>query len=455
MTRLEGWQNSEQNAPGRLNGADLSRSVQNFFQPITVDLNCREDLPLGLNMGSVADLYQSAAYTGGRLSASVFMTDEVEQKLDATKIQQPSDKLTPPTSIRTKEDEAIWEAMQQPHKLGKHESATHIGLSLEVIAEMQKNGQGSKLELFDSAAEGALAALQKPQTEQVLIASNIAPNVPNIEQKQQYQDVQSDSERPKVAQYGDGYMPSPTLVPSPEQLGFTKENTVAIIQAAGKLLGSLSDSQPIRGIESQLMQRALSENPNAWEHAGSSFKQLEGLPVGLMKAYIRNELAFYNQDDWRDDLAALAGHPRSDTATLGMSQISIKGVREFEERYPQFKQFLEGKGYSGPAGHEARALLDPTCVPMIVAAKTASVVDDLEKHHVSVTPETVAYAYNPDVYSYPDGHGKQEYKALYQGEVLASKAQHWDQKKEYYANNPDVIAASKHIKNVLQCMQEL
>jgi hypothetical protein len=55
------------------------------------------------------------------------MADETEQKLEAPKVQPAADSLTQPNSIRTKEDEAIWAKMQEPHKIGEHESATHIG----------------------------------------------------------------------------------------------------------------------------------------------------------------------------------------------------------------------------------------------------------------------------------------------------------------------------------------
>lgn len=49
------------------------------------------------------------------------MVDETEQKLDAPKIQTPSDALTRSSVNRTKEDEAIWDDMQKRHKLGKNE----------------------------------------------------------------------------------------------------------------------------------------------------------------------------------------------------------------------------------------------------------------------------------------------------------------------------------------------
>ncbi len=62
----------------------------------------------------------------------------------------------------------------------------------------------------------------------------------------------------------------------------------------------------------------------------------------------------------------------------------------FEKQYPQFRQFLESKGYFGP-GHELKALLDADCVSMIVAAKTANLVDDLHAHGIK-NPTTEQFA---------------------------------------------------------------
>jgi hypothetical protein len=367
------------------------------------------------------------------------MADETEQKLEAPKAQAPSDALSRPSVIRTKEDEAIWDEMQKPHKLGKHESATHIGLTPEVIAEMRNKGQGSKLELFDSEADEVLGALQKPPAEQVLRASNISPNIPNLEQMQQYPDIQNDSEKPKIAQYSDGYMPPPTVLPD-----FMIKAGLEVWNATEK---------PLDGLEEKLMDSTTSANARAWEDAARDFPQLAGVSPSLMKAYTRNELAFYAREDLAQDVAAASGKVMGSNPTLGMAQISAKGVQEFELKYPQLRAFLASKGYFGP-GHEMQALLDPECVPMIVAAKTASIVDDLYKQGVkNPTPEQIAYGYNPDVYSYPDGHGGMEYKCLYQADVQISKAFHWNQRKEYHANKPEVIANSRQIQNVLSWLK--
>lgn len=62
-----------------------------------------------------------------------------------------------------------------------------------------------------------------------------------------------------------------------------------------------------------------------------------------MKAYTLNETAHYDRFDWIDDILATRGKlsdtpgRKAEDATLGLSQISPKGVREFESKYPQFK----------------------------------------------------------------------------------------------------------------------
>ncbi|MBA4050199.1 MAG: hypothetical protein C0464_04270 [Cyanobacteria bacterium DS2.008] len=331
-------------------------------------------------------------------------------------------------------NQARWNRAQQAHYLGQDESAT------DLFREPRDKKQGvQKFELFDSEAEETKAAFQKTAADQVLIASSKTPNVPNLEQMQEYQDIQSDSEKPKIAQYSDGYMPPPTILPD------------FIIKAGIDIWNGTE--KPFAGVEGALMAATTASNAHAWEDAAKRFPQLAGVSSALMKAYTRNELAFYGREDLAQDMAAADGHSLGSNPTLGMAQITKKGVHEFEQKYPQLRAFLASKGYSGP-GHEMQALLDPECVPMIVAAKTASTVEDMQKHGIKKpTNEQIAYAYNPDVFSYPDGKGGKEFKALYGLEINASQASHWDQHKEYYAKDPYVIEASKHIKNVLSWLK--
>jgi hypothetical protein len=209
---------------------------------------------------------------------------------------------------------------------------------------------------------------------------------------------------------------------------------------------------PFKHKEKEELAKTTKADKQAWEHAHDAFPETAGVPTKLMEAYTLNEIKFYHLDDQVQDLLAANGHDGG--WTLGLAQITTKGVREFEEKYPQLKKFLKDHGY-GP-GQEMKALLDPACVPMIVAAKTATIVEDLNKHHVPITAETVAYGYNPDVFSYSNNKKGRDYVAIYgRDHIEASNSLHPDQKKEYYANAPAVVHASKHIKNVLNALEEL
>ena len=339
--------------------------------------------------------------------------------------------------------QADWRTTQLAHMLGQEESATDL-----FYRPGQAKQPKQKFEFFDSTTEESQSAKAQNESEQVLISASLVPNDPKLEAHTQVPPVKDESTEPRIAQAFEGYMPPPTLMPD-----FAIKAGIQVLAATEK---------PLEGCEKQLMASITESDPQAWEHAVSKFPwQLTPAAIGIMKAYTLNEIAHYDRFDWIDDILA-AGGKLSDTparkaehATLGLSQISPKGVREFESKYPQFKQFLTEKGYAGP-GHEVKALLDPQCVPMIVAAKTATLVEDLHKHGIkNPTHEQLAYAYNPDVYSYSDGHGGKIYKALYQGEVKISGLFHHEQQKEYYAKEPGVIAASKHIHNVMAELKKL
>jgi len=209
---------------------------------------------------------------------------------------------------------------------------------------------------------------------------------------------------------------------------------------------------PFKHKEKEELAKTTAADKQAWEHAHDAFPQLAEVPTNIMKAYTLNEIKFYHLDDQIQDQLAKNGVDGG--WTLGLAQITTKGVREFEAKYPQLKEFLLKHGY-GP-GQEMKALEDPACVPMIVAAKTATIIEDLKKHHVPITAESVAYGYNPDVYSYSKEHDEgRTYVALYNKHIEESHRLHPDQKKEYYADKPEVIHASKHVKNVLNCLHEV
>ncbi|MBX3077113.1 hypothetical protein KF913_24595 [Candidatus Obscuribacterales bacterium] len=327
------------------------------------------------------------------------MPDEAEKKLDAPKIQPPSDALARPSVIRTKEDEAIWDEMQQSHKLDKHESATHIGLTPEVIAEMQKKGQASKLEFFDSAAEDALAALQKPQAEQTLIASNITPTVPNLEQRAQYTDIQTDSPTPSpdallAKNLGDNAREIYQGVRNPA-LG------VDIVRVAKPP----DIGHPFAGKELIIMRRI---SDSAWNDAATLFPELTGSGITkerstlLIKGILANELRNYDLKDQADDVSVqMTGSPvpklgrAAEDATLGYSQVSVNGVRKLSREFPQVKEYLTKHGY--PPGQELKALGDPKIAPILIAGNMAHTAKMYRNHDVPVTEQSLAYGFNPDI----------------------------------------------------------
>lgn len=450
------------------------------------DISCVEDFSVSLHPGSSgvvslfgrhANSFESSkvvAYTSNNPSSGLAMADEVEKKIEQPQPPRSLEEIVRASQFTDKSKLETWSEATADYRTTQKDSATMEALSDEKIAEIKANGGFQKFELFESTApksretfidphpsfvEGlkavgdneeargrfsieymerkaqeALGVTQKPTEEQILLASNITPSTPNFEQLQHYQDIQSDSEKPKIAQQFEFDSRPPTLLPD------------FIIKAGLDFWDSTE--KPFDGIEDRLMATTTAVNPHAWEDAAKSFPQLSGETPALMRAYTRNELAFYGREDWAQDMAAASGKSLGSNPTLGMAQITAKGVQEFEQKYPQLKAFLASKGYSG-TGHEMQALLDPECVPMIVATKTASIVDDLNKHGIKhPSNEQLAYGFNPDVYSYSDGHGGREYKSLYLAEVKVSNAFHWDQRKEYYANKPDVIKNSRQVHNV-------
>lgn len=388
------------------------------------------------------------------------MADEVEQKLDVQKIQPPSDALTRPSVIRTKEDEAIWDEMQKPHKLGKHESATHIGLTPEVIAEMQKKGQASKLEFFDSTAEGAQEALQKPVTEQTLIADNVDSNDANK--------VISDMAR------GGTLLPGTLLLEpwmvklgvdlvgplSAIALNVTASRFQEIFDAVKKAVVNPIE-HPFRGHEEETLALIPPQNFSA---AYKAYPDLSGLgklseaeSTKLMKAVIGNELTFYGPEDKAQDAISNAGQGSTIFGkTVGFAQIAPKGVRDLSAEFD--KDVKDGTRKSNPL-HEltalsdndlAKAMLKPENIPILVGAVMAHNIQMFNRHkiEVEINPVTLGYGYNPDlVYAKSDTAHKH----------LITKKEALKKGIEYNFALPtkEVFARSEHAHNIEKWLTKL
>ncbi len=448
MTRLE---NSEQKtfAPGAvLEHESLSQSVQNFFQPIDRASAGQHDLPWALDFGTGADLYQSAAYTGERLSASALMADEPEHKLDAPKIQSPSDALARPSVIRTKEDEAIWDKMQEPHKLGKHESATHIGLSTEVIAEMQAKGQASKLEFFDSAADKILIASNVDSNDATKVLSDMTrggPSIPGTLLPESW-----------MVELGTEFMGALGNL----AMNMTAAKFQEVFDAVKKAVVNPIE-HPFRGQE---METLALVPENSWNEAYRAYPDLQkigGLSESqskiLMKAIVGNELTFYGPEDKAQDAVCEAGQGHIfHGKTVGFAQIAPDGVRKLSTEFD--KEIKDGTRTDNPlrklAGltddELAKAMLKSENIPVLVGAVISHNVRmfDRHKNEVDTNPLTLGYGYNPDHVFAKSDH---EHKHLMTKKEAEKKSIPYDPA----LPTKHVLSVSEHAHNIAKWLQKL
>jgi hypothetical protein len=217
---------------------------------------------------------------------------------------------------------------------------------------------------------------------------------------------------------------------------------------------------PQRGQEDVQLAKVTSLDPEAWENAIKATPSLAGTGVSaaVLKGLVRNELHFFDPKDAFDDKQARSGKVPAERATLGFVQISQKGISEFERDIPEFKKFLESKGYTGPK-HEIKALEDPTCAPMIVAAKLASLAKSYEKHNkmhpdqpVQVDKLSLIYGYNADVQARSEG-GRIVYETMPDAQASVEKLLFPSMHKVYPTSNPVVLNTSRHVANVLEQIQ--
>ncbi len=363
------------------------------------------------------------------------VTDEVEKKTEAPQAPRSLEEIVRASQFTDPSKLETWTAATADYRVTQKDSATMEALSDEKIAEIKSNGGFQKFELFDSSisksretfidphpsfveglkavgddeeaqgrfsieymerkAQEALGVAQKPTEEQILLASNIVSSAPNVERMEQYQEIQSDSEKTKVAQYSDSFMSPPTLVPSPEQLGLQP-----IIDVMTDKIAVKAEQQwnPYRGeIDSEM--RKIPED--RWHQAYEAFPQFkkaglnEKQTVEIMQAIVRNELYNYDAADKEADEAVKAGKTpllavlkiKSEEAlTLGISQLSTKAVHEREKEYPNQVDFKN---------NEEKALLSPDNVPILVAATLVHNIEMYQRHKIPITEKSLAYSYNP------------------------------------------------------------
>lgn len=206
--------------------------------------------------------------------------------------------------------------------------------------------------------------------------------------------------------------------------------------------------QPFEGFEDDLMALTTRADQFAWLRVFSFFPELNGLSAELMRAYVRGNLCAYTRNKLIDDYLVSTGQHSRQDVPLGFAQIAAAKVLKLEQQFPPLASFFAGAGYVGPA-HESLVLLDPTCVPIIVAAYVASLVDELSQEGIEVNDWTIAYAFHPDVYAHSDGGDGTVYSVLEGIDVSLSKVKHWDQHLEFFAENDAIISNSQQVKRIV------
>ncbi len=204
---------------------------------------------------------------------------------------------------------------------------------------------------------------------------------------------------------------------------------------------------PFQYFEDQLLALTSRADQFAWQRVFSFFPQLGVLSTELLRAFVRDNLCGYTRNKLIDDYLVSTGQHARHDVPLGFAQVSSGKVLELESRFPQLSAFFAGAGYVG-AAHESLVLLDPSCVPIVVAAYVASLADELLENSIEVNDSTIAYAFSPDVYAHCDGSNGTVYAVLKGIDVSLSKVKHWDQHLEAYASNDEIISASEQVKRI-------
>lgn len=353
MERIEDWHQPEQKAFAGADLAWLSQSTQNYFQPIDRSISGQQDLPWALDFGTGADLYRLPAYTGERRSLSALMTDDVEQKLDAPKIQPPSETARREGQFTEMDKQATWTDATESNRTTQKDSATMEALSDARIAEIKAAGGFQKFELFDSKAEEA-------------------------------PDVVAWDPREQLKQWGDGINKTAKQA---KQVG-------AEVSAELTKDGSVLDkpSHPYKDNPDQLMDYNACQK--AWKHF-AVFARHENLDAALLPAIIRNEVRSLRADDkylWNPSAEHGLGLERN--RTIGPANMATWNIDRLIQKYPQLTD--PELGGIDPK-HVYRDALNPAKAAWLSAAYLADAAERLEQSgHKVVSHHDLIKSYNPN-----------------------------------------------------------
>lgn len=356
--------------------------------------------------------------------------DKAERLIRGDRTSEKSSQDSVISGDRKEHQEIHYEAARAGHTFDSF-SDNHWDQSFKAI---QPAADTFGIDFGDGTIETSKGKVTKPQDQ--ILASNVIPSssetsLPNLEEVKD-----SDESKHLLAQdFKRGYGEFRKSLQGAE--------IVRMAQSPNERL-----KHPHKGNEDYVLSKV---PDSSWKEAYKLFPEFKKSGVlqagltedrieSLSKAVIRNELSHYDWRDALDDKAAritgnapdvpnipgIKGGRPSDEATLGIVQVSPKGLIEHRGEFPQLDKYLTGKGY--PPGSEVKALLDPKIAPAVVAANFAHNIKMYSNHlrETEISAKSLAYGFNPSE-SGPNG------KIL-----LPSK---------------DILSRSKHVENVMNALK--
>lgn len=267
---------------------------------------------------------------------------------------------------------------------------------LKALPEGATDDQKAQLQI--SYIERKAEEIQVVQAEKILLASNTAPVAFNFEQRQKFDDVQSDS-----------IIPAPEAIIAGENSKVLQSYRDARKSAIGMELIRVTKkpdfSHPYAGHETALLQHI---PKSAWSDAFVLLPELaeSGLTANqvkiLSKAILANEMRHYDSFDQMDDISVknlgvplqVPGRNHED-ATLGYLQMSVNAVKMLSEEFPSIGVYLRKHGYSN--GSEMKVLIDPAVAPILIAGNFAHNIRMYRNHGILINERTLSYGFNPDI----------------------------------------------------------
>ncbi|MBA4027046.1 MAG: hypothetical protein C0473_02275 [Cyanobacteria bacterium DS3.002] len=350
-------------------------------------------------------------YTSKSPFSGFAMADEVEKKTEAPQAPRSFEEIVRASQFTDRSKLETWSEATADYRATQKDSATMEALSDEKIAEIKANGGFQKFELFESKApksretfvdphpsfvEGlkavgddeeaqgrfsieymerkaqeALGIAQKPTEEQILLASNIFSGAPNIEQIQEYPDIQSDSEKlqPDAIVARDW---GATLKKGLDRTLQTAQHP-DLIHWENPLEGG-DQVYPRRGREDEFIDydacaKANKAFPELAEYIGSGPRQVD---PDLIAATIRNEQYYFdNRKDAGPENYVQKHHswPFNQDESLGPAQMQVQNMEHLTTAYPKQLGIVSDAVKNGTDVHRA---------PYYVGAYFADVVHGIE-----------------------------------------------------------------------------